>query len=54
MFDDFFFNVEKYSPSIFVSIFSNNAVARYRKLAIRKSAVKFTLTHKENIKSIFY
>ena len=34
-----FINVEKYSPSIFVSVFSNYAVAKYRKLAIRKTGV---------------
>ena len=44
-------NVEKYSPSIFVSIFCSYAVARYQELAIRKTGVKFTLSHKKNISS---
>ena len=44
-------NVEKYSPSIFVSIFCRYAVARYQELTIRKTGVKFTLSHKKNISS---
>ena len=57
-FDDFkrfvLINVEKYSPSIFVSIFCSYAVARYQELTIRKTGVKFTRSHKKNISSFNY
>ena len=49
-----FNNAEKYSPSIFVSIFCDYAVARYRKLATRKTEVNLILTREENIWKISY
>ena len=46
-------NIKQNSNTIFVSIFPNYAVARYWKLAIRKTRVKFTFAQSKNIESIF-